>query len=247
MDKIRQLAILLGLISFLVISCNNPFGPPGGREFELTAEDYEEANLIALCLSGEITAPDDLSHRVLDDLASIRSEFGDMFESLQRIRFSPPWVPGCLLVGFDSATAQKVASGEYHDWDELNQKYQVKEINTSSIRNNWVVIYFKDKLHPRRLSELYEVLPGVRYAEPNGIGGDFSNIYPRETLAHGMTYLFREGWGDCPSGCIYNQYWYFPIYAFNPLIIRYWNPDEDPKAPSWWDEAKQNIELYHSW
>jgi hypothetical protein len=244
MIQVRQITLLLFLIFWALSSCSNPFGSLGNRDIELTPEDYEEAALMALALSGELVAPDSLYNQVLEELPGIRSTYGDSYGSIQRIRFRAPWVPGMLIIGFDSTTAQMVDDGEYHAWDQLNGQYQVTEIDTFSIRYGYVVLHFNEKYHPRRLAEKYEVLPGVRYAEPNRLGGDFSNVYPRLTT-QGITYLFREGWGDCPSGCISNLYWYFDAEWHHPVLIGYWDPQNSPKEPNWWHEAEQNIESYY--
>lgn len=246
MTQVRKTALLLFLIAWALSSCSNPFGPLGNRDIELTVEDYEEASLIALALSGELVAPDNFYNQVLEELAGIRSTYGGSYGPIQRIRFRPPWVPGNLILTFDSAAAQMVADGEYHAWDQLNGQYQVTEIDTFSIRNGWVLLYFNEKYHPRRLAEKYDVLPGVTYAEPNQIIGDSSNIYPRLTV-HGITYLIREGSGDCLSGCINNLYWYFDTEWNHPVLIGYWDPQNDPKDPYWWHEAEQNIKLYYKY
>ncbi len=237
---------MLSLLSLVLVSCSNPYSSLSKHDFELTSEDNEEAELIALCLSGEIVAPDNLCDQVLMDLANIRSAFGDKFEPIKSIRFRPPWVAGCLFVGFYSSAAEMVANGEYHAWDELNMEYQVTEIDTTDISNNWVIMYFKDKLNPRHLSGLYAGLQGVRYAEPNMWFGGSYNVYPRQTM-RGISYLFSEGWGDCPSGCIHHRYWYIVVELNRPIFIGYWFPDEDPVKPPWWREAKWNIDLFRLW
>ncbi len=238
-----RIALFLVLLSLLFVCCSNPFGS-SKKNHDYTSEDMEEAEVIALCLSGDITAPASLYNRVLTNLAAIRSSYGINFTQINTIRFRKPWVPSCIIIGFESGTSQLVANGEYHVWDELNNQYQVTEIDLSSIRYNWVLLSFKGLLHPRRLSESYSKLPGVRYAEPNGIGGDGPTIYPRQAIL-GLTYLFRNGWGDCPAGCISNEYWYFVAYELSETIfIGYWNPQKDPKEPDWWFDAKRNIEQY---
>ncbi len=241
--KIWRIILLLSLVSCWIIKCSNPFSSLRKQDIELTAEDYVEAELVALCLSGELIAPDDLSSQVLGDLAEIRSIYIEKYSSFSRIRFEPPWIPSCLIISFDSATAQQVANDEYHSWDQLNESYEVINIDTSSIRNDWVVLNFRDRLHPRRLAEIYGTLPGVIYAEPDFWGGDSSRVYPRQTY-RGITYLFYEGWGDCPAGCINKIYWYFGIGYNRPAFIGYWNPQEDPREPDWWRAAKQNIEVF---
>ncbi len=241
-----RIIILLSLLSLVLVCCSNPYSSLSKHDFEFTSEDNEEAELIALCLSGELVAPDNLYDLVLMDLENIRTAFGNKFEPIKSIRFRPPWVAGCLLVGFDSSTAEMVANGEYHAWDELNMEYQVTEIDTTSIRNNWVILYFKDKLNPRHLSGLYSGLQGVRYAEPNMRFGGSSNVYPGQTM-RGISYLFNEGWGDCPSGCMHHRYWYIVVELNRHIFIGYWFPDEDPVKPPWWREAERNIDQFRLW
>lgn len=246
MTQVRPIALLLFMILWTLSNCSNPFGALGNRDIELTPEDYEEATLIALALSGELVAPDSLYNQVLEELAGIRSTYGGSIGPIQHIRFIPPWAPGRLYIDFDSASAQMVADGEYHAWDQLNQQYQVTEIDTFSIRYGYVMLHFNEKYHPLRLTEKYEVLPGVRYAGPDRPGGDFSNVYPRLT-SNGITYLFRKGWGDCPCGCLANLYWYFDTEWHRPVLIGHWDPQNNPKEPYWWNEAEQNIRSYYKY
>lgn len=244
MINVWRATLVLILSSCLVISC---LKLASNEESKLTPKDNAEAELIALCLSGNLIAPDSLYKQVLSDLAAIRSTFGDDFERLNRITFVPPWRAGGLIIGFDDTTAQNVANGEYQAWDELNKKYQLTKINTRLIGFiGTTELYFKGRLHPRRLAGLYADLPGVSYTELNGRIGDSPNIYPRQT-EDGITYLFRDAWGDCASGCIYSEYWYFVFEEKQPILIGHWVPHEEPQEPHWWDEAKQNIEQFHEW
>ncbi len=198
---------------------------------EFTPKENEEAELAALCLSGEIVAPDSLYEQVLSDLAAIRATFGDTLEVVIRVKFRPPWIAGCLIIGFDDTTAQKVASGEYHGWDELNDKYQVTEIRTSLTHAfGAAVLYFRGRLHAYRLAGMYRGLPGVTYTEPNRMIGDSPNIDLRQT-GRAITYLFRDAWGDCPSGCIYSEYWYFMVEGGQPIFLGRWGSRRDPGQP----------------
>lgn len=131
------------------------------EDFELAPWVNVEAELIALCLSGQVVAPDSLSNQILSDLSTIRSTYGDDFKRVKQIGFRPPWIESCLIVSFDDTTAQQVANGEYHDWDELNQRYQVTKIDTTHVAHSgYVKLYFENTLHPFRLGELYAILPG---------------------------------------------------------------------------------------
>ena len=235
-----RITFVLILVLCVIISCSKS---TKHEDFELSPWAYEEAGLIALCLSWELVAPDSLYNQILSDLVAIRSTFGDNFDAI-RITFMPPWIASCLMVGFDDTTAQKVANGEYRAWDELNKKYGVTKINTSAVtRSGYAELYFKGRWHPRRLGEQYAVLSGVTYAGPNHIYGDWPNVYARQT-AEGLTYLFRAAWGDCLSGCIFSEYWYFIFEVDQPVFVGHWVPHEDPNEPDWWEEARLNKEHY---
>lgn len=250
MFKYSRITLVVILLSCFIISCSKSTKNENGNEntepppIEFTPKENEEAELIALCLSGELVAPDSLYNQILSDLAAIRATFGDTFEVVNRIKFSPPWVAGCLIIGFDDSTVQQIRNGQYHAWDSLNQQYQVTKIDT--IVFDWLgiaLLSFEGRLHPYRLAEVYAVLPGVWAASPNGIRGDYPNIYARQT-GSGLTYLFRDAWGDCPSGCIYSEYWHFIFEGDQPVFIGHWAPDEDPNEPDWWEEARLNREHY---
>lgn len=253
---LRIALLWLIIVFFYGIYCMNPFESADSSNFydpeqiyKLTPQEDEEAELIALFLSGEIVAPQALYNRVHNDLAAIRSQYGNEFPSIRQISFRPPWVPGSIIIGFNKSTAEKIKNGEYHAWDELNNKYQVTEMDTIYFLSGSaaVAIHCKGRLHPLRLMEVYRNLPGKTYIEPNGYVGDSPNIYSRQTQ-NGITYLFRHGWGDCPSGCIYSEYWYFSFDGENPQFIGNWKPHESSTQPPWWDDAKKNRDLYYkSW
>jgi hypothetical protein len=235
----RSTVVVLSLVC-LGISCSKS---TKHEDFEISPWAYEEAKLMALCLSGELEAPDDLYNRVLRELAAIRSAFGDDFQPITRLTFHPPWLMHCLTVWFDDTTAQKVAGGEYHAWDELNERYHVARVDTHAVGIGFAKLYFKETFHPRRLAEQYAPLPGVSHAEPNGFDGDWPNVYPRQA-GSGITYLFRYAYGDCMGGCIYNEYWYFVFEGDRPVFVGHWIPYESQQEPYWWKEASLNRQLY---
>jgi hypothetical protein len=135
MNTVWRIALVLILLSCLACSCSQ------STKYEnigLTPWANEEAELMALCLSGELVAPACLYRQVLNDLAAIRFVFSDDFKPINHITFMPPWIVSCLIIGFDDNTAQKVANGEYHAWDELNNKYQVSIDKNNTYRSEWL-------------------------------------------------------------------------------------------------------------
>ncbi len=237
------------LLLVLVFSCSkstkneNGGGDTEDSLIDFTPKENEEAELIALCLSGELVAPDSLYEQIVSDLAAIRTTFGDTFEMVNQITFFPPWMASYLVMAFYDSAAQLIEAGEYEAWNELNQKYHVTEIKTHYIKYGCVSLVFEGRLNPFRLEEYYVVLPGVWYAEPNFWNGDWPNVYSRQTDL-GFSYLFRYASGDCTVGCTHNEYWYFVCEDGDPVFIGYWAPKEEPDEPDWWEEARLNREHY---
>ena len=245
MFKYWRITLEAILVFSLVLSCSKSTRNPsrsGDTEppIDVSPKENWEAELMALCLSGELTAPDSLYYRILNDLEAIRADFGDVFEPVHGIGFRPPWMASYLLVAFDESAAQLIVDGEYHAWDELNENHHVTEIKIGG--HGLVSLVFDGRLNPHRLAEQYQVLPGALYAEPNFWIGDGPNVYARQT-DFGFSYLFRYARGDCPAGCIHNEYWYFVCEESGPTFIGHWVHRHQPE-PEWWQEARLNREHY---
>jgi hypothetical protein len=249
MLKPSQIITLAVVLLHLFNSCskstkNETKDPdPISSLIEGTPKENEEAELIALCLSGELVAPDDLYEQVLTDLATIRTKFSDSLEAIGQIQFRTPWAAGHLMIGFKDTTVVSIRNGEYHAWDQLNELYGVETIDTSIIYIMGIVtLHFKGRLHPYRLQEAYAGLAGAWAISVSGTIGDGANVYARQG-EHGMTYLFRNGWGDCPAGCINNEYWYFVFSESNLYYHGHFVVRQDT-VPDWWEDARQNRENY---
>jgi hypothetical protein len=245
MFKYCRIALVAILVLPLIFNCSKSTKSPSRNDDTETPVDFspkenEEAELVALCLSEELVAPDSLYHRILNDLEAIRADFGDMFEAVNGIGFRPPWMVSYLSMAFDESAAQLIAAGEYDAWDQLNEYYHVTDIKIGG--HGLVSLVFDGRLNPYRLAEQYRLLPGVLYAEPNFRDGDGSNVYARQ-IDLGFSYLFRYARGDCPAGCTYNEYWYFVCEGGGPVFIGHWVFRSQPE-PDWWQEARLNREHY---
>ena len=61
------------------------------------------------------------------------------------------------------------------------------------------------------------------------------------------SYLFRKAEGDCPSGCIENEYWYFEVTRDGIRYVGTWNGDSHA-VPAWWPDAEINmLDFHHRW
>lgn len=70
------------------------------------------------------------------------------------------------------------------------------------------VLYFKGPLNVEALATEFETSSEkIRYAEPNGLGGDGDDIVFERSRDGSVSYAFSEGSGDCMAGCIERRTW----------------------------------------
>jgi hypothetical protein len=263
------------LVTFILVIFLSVTGCAGGTEVgnpvpqTPTLEglgEPTEFELMALCVSGQATPPKELTNLFEADITNIRSQSYEEVSGFDAtpdtgITFTPPWAPGKISIRFDDKTAGLVASGQYKEWDNLNSMFYIKDINLDLIDYGLAFLeFYKKSIHPKYIAEQYETLQGIDYAEPDYIIGDYSNIYPyipayeitmsEETLNNNIRYyLFRKGYGDCPSGCIDSEYWLFSADKDGITYIGYYNTDEYefPDKPDWWNIAQKAIDLYRAY
>jgi hypothetical protein len=183
----------------------------GNGEPDLTpAQPDPEALAIALWLSHELKAPTDLYERVRSDLFLIREGFRDSIPAVD-LRFHEPWEPGRLILGFDQEYYQLVSDEQYRAWDSLNALFNMVQIDLSMPAFNMLKLKFDDGLNPEILAAAYEQLPGVGFAVPNRYMGGRPMLLPAAANDGRILYFFRNAWGDCPSGCLYSEYWVLTV------------------------------------
>jgi len=133
-------------------------------------------------------------------------------------------------MGFDSATMTQVQNGSYTAWDCPNQWYEVQQINPGSF---YVQVEFQGIYNMQMLAAEYATFPGVSYAEHNGMFGGGSTICGS---IDGDTWhmVLLHGWGDCPSGCIYREYFYFTTTSTGaPVFQDSWLNSSGTPEPAW--------------
>lgn len=183
-----------------------PFGATA-EEIAATPRADADAEILALLTAGQLTAPEDLYQRVVDDLAAIRAENPMLTDHHART----PWGFGGIAVSFDEAGTQMIQAGTYEGWDCPNAHYGATAEPSTSLEDTAFIELGGKQLHMMRLMEEYRGLPNVIHSEVLGdIDGSYICLEPTGDVHR---YLFALGEGDCPAGCTEWTYWQYTIDA----------------------------------
>jgi len=241
---ILSILLLLPLLGFLVFGCGSRTNPTGPNDSGCpTPRANKEAEEAALWLSDSLIAPESLYYTISYHLKTIREKYGETIPQVDTLTFRSKWRPGMVILQVTEEAKQHIRAGTYHDLDSLNSALHLEKMDTTHFSHStWIHLIFEGRLHPKRLAELYSPIPSVVKAVPIHYIGDWPNVYPWFS-DNGITYLFREAWGDCLSGCIYSLYWYFKVTDSGIEYIGFWDPETQPE-PDWWEEAKMGYWKY---
>jgi hypothetical protein len=161
-----------------------------------------ESQYLAVEITGQLRPSSSLANQIKSDLAAIRAAYPQYAD----IRVLPSWMPGETLVGMTNDAYAQFTAGTFHGFDSIFADLGVPAAYPSNF-GKYVRFAFGQVYHGERLSDLFDPVNGVRYAEPNGIFGDGNDIVARSN----RTYTLSRGYGDCPAGCIYRQTWDFTV------------------------------------
>jgi hypothetical protein len=252
----RILLVLLVIFAVLATNCERDktaLAPslPDKNNIKLTysREDSLEAEEFAIWFSGKLVAPPDVVDQLLFSLNYLRFAYSDSIaiypdiKEVLGVRFMAPWPFGKLLVKFDGATTELVKNNQYAGWNNLAPALRPDTI-LNYLNTFEVFSYgFNEKYNPIRLAEIYKALPGVLFAEPDGIfflDGTFP-MFPG-ILDGELSYLFPQMAKYAPAG----GFLYFRYINGKPLYLGQWNGHASSR-PGWWEEAQKNIDDFSSW
>ncbi|MDH4157804.1 MAG: hypothetical protein OEW00_11070 [candidate division Zixibacteria bacterium] len=213
-----------------------------------------ESLLLAQWLVDEMYPPVTLAKELEKELKIIRERWSYQIGAVN-IRFGPPYEVAMIVVGFTDDGWQMFREGEYHHWDALNEQF---DLDTMILWGGGAAESFKNvELHFNRLPnanllvDYYTGLPETKYVAVNGYCCDWPLllVHQGDVQRH---YFFRNAWGDCPSGCIEEEYFYFTVAGDSASYKGYYKPDWiDPlPRPDWmWmvDEALARYWVQNYW
>lgn len=165
-------------------------------------------------------------------------------DSIKNLHARPDYVPTDILLKsaapWTNAWRTGMLQTGYPRIDSLSGLYNLLAVKPLLL-DNWFVLKFRYPNHMPRLAEFYAKIPGVEFAEQNGILGDGDNIEHLRKSGQ-WHFVFSHGWGDCLAGCIYRKYFYVNVSKgleaaylgsvgpeFDTPQIYLWN------IPSWFD------------
>ncbi len=157
-----------------------------------TAYPNAEAHQIGLEHSSTITLSQAMYDRIDRDLGLIRVEFPELVNEPH----SPAWSTSAMLVAV-------IQGSDLSDYQCANAYYRKtsETLLFSFGGTDYYVVNFDGTFNPVALAEIYSALPGIAFAEPDGlIGGQ--NFYDIEDLGNGTwRWTIDDGFWDCFDGC----------------------------------------------
>lgn len=157
------------------------------------------------------------------ELGPVLSRIRDVYPAVADIAVWADFAFGELLLGLEPSLSEAVASlleGQTEPvalrtgnaaFDTLNERLGLTAVDVLS-RFETVIFYFNEHLNVPAAAAAYAAMEGVEYAERNGYLGDGSDI--DAVKSEGIWYVVaRRAWGDCPSGCINEELFFFIVHA----------------------------------
>ena len=122
-----------------------------------------------------------------------------------------------LQASADQEWVQRLVNGELPTGnarvDRLLEDYGLSldwKYPLSTSNEMLIVLRSAATLNIAALAHLFEGIAGIRYSEPDGMGGDGNDI--RASRADPILLDYSVGYGDCPAGCIGRRFYHFAVH-----------------------------------
>lgn len=156
------------------------------------------------------------------EIASVLSSIRDAYPDVADIAARTPYAFGELVLELETQLFEAVVSllddqtgpvtlqTGYAEFDSLNEALGLSIVVNLFRHFQTAVFYFSEYLNVPAAAAAYGMLEGIGYAESNAYLGDDSDLDALES--EGYWYVVaRRAWGDCPSGCIYEELLFFIV------------------------------------
>ncbi len=166
--------------------------------------------------------PDFSGHGLVDEIARVLGIIRSTWPEMAEVNARPRWEPGTLILNLEPSLFKAISLGlpeeegasapfctGHPEFDALNAAVGLRGVEIFPLEYvRAMEIRFDPRERVYSAGASYEKIEGVIYARPVSVLGDSSDI---EMLwSDGKWYaVFRRAWGDCPSGCIFSELYFF--------------------------------------
>jgi len=196
----------------------------------------EEAALMALYLSGELSVPENLHDRIVGDLEWIRNNEPDIAHAVDTIKFIRPWLASGLEFRYDSllvadttsVTFWRLICGLKHFGVEF-RKNELPNVEWVSWWNGGRQPYY----HPARIIDALKQVEAIKAMRAIMEDDMLDDIYPVMDSDGTIHYFFREVCGAFmyPDLWEHERFFYFRSDGTEYSYIGGFNPETDPEPP----------------
>ena len=160
---------------------------------------------------------------LIAEIEQILSQIRDAYPAMMEIGVRETHRPRTLLIGLKPDLFEAVAGPTngregsavprtgHAEFDTLNTLLGLQAVELfPHLPSGPVTFYFGEHLNIDAAIRAYTTIEGVEYAEPDTLLGDGSDIDAYKS--RGTWYVVaRKAWGDCPSGCLYQEVFFFTV------------------------------------
>lgn len=200
-------------------------------ELEATPRADPWLELLVMQMAGGFTADQVTYERVSIDLDAIRSSAPE----LAGVAPIPRHDGQTLLLAPERATFEAMTGGSYTAWNCLNARYGLSGTDPNDFScHPHLALRFEGTYDMEALAAEYALLPGVRGAIANYVLGGGSSRVCGVVEASTFHYLVLAGSGDCESGCMEMEaFWFSTEPGAAPVQQGRWSSVTDTEPPTW--------------
>jgi len=160
---------------------------------------------------------------LIAEIEQILSQIRDAYPAMTEIGVRETHQPRTLLIGLKPdllEAVSKLANGRggsavprtgHVEFDTLNASLGLQAVEPlSRLPGGPVIFHFGEHLNIDAAIRAYTAIEGVEYAEPDTFLGDGSDIDAYKSRGT-WNFVARKAWGDCPSGCLYQELFFFTV------------------------------------
>ena len=244
--KLISLLFVTIIIVIVCLSCDDRSPSSEIPDILRTPMENEEAELAAMTLSGELVAPTYLYRKIKGELELIRSTWIDSIPDVG-VEYKPNIFPSTLVILLYEGAFDSLLSGDYHEWDSLNNYYRLDTIDIMGFKE-YLTLRFKGRLNPRVIYYDYNELEGVR-----GVTGHDRVVESSLLLINNAEYKFKYFFKYCSNimdDCMSSNFHYFEIEDGQAVHKGSWYrkyppPEEGWDPPAWMDIYQETYNNYY--